>query len=570
MNPEVARLFREMADLLEIAQESPFRVRAYRRAARTVEALTEPVDRLLAGEAPARLPGIGEDLAEKIREIAARGTFAALEEARRAAPPGAAELLQVPGIGPKRAALLATRLGVRSLAGLARAARAHKVRELPGFGAAVERRILEAVEAERTAEHRVPRPLAAPWGEALVAHLSALDGVTHCVLAGSFRRARETVGDLDLLVTCRPGTPVIARFVRAPGVTEVLAQGDTRATVRLTGGLQVDLRVLDDAAFGAGLHYFTGSTAHNIAIRALAQARGLKLNEYGLFRGARRVGGRTEEEVFAAVGLPWIPPELREDRGEIAAAREGRLPALVARDDIRGDLQMHSTDSDGSASFEAMAEAAAALGYEYIAITDHSPAVRVAGGMDAAGFRAQRRRIDRFNARGGPVHVLAGAEVDIRADGTLDLDDDTLAMLDVVVVSLHTQLGLDRRAQTRRVVRALRHPLVDVFGHPTGRRLGARRGADLDWDAVFAAAADHGVLLEVNAQPERLDLDDVTARAAIAHGLRLVISTDAHAPRDLAFMRWGVDQARRAWATRADVANTMPLARLRKLLHGGR
>jgi DNA polymerase (family 10) len=378
------------------------------------------------------------------------------------------------------------------------------------------------------------------------------------------------VGDLDILVTGRARGAVVEAFTSAPGVARVLARGTTRAAVRLGSGLQVDLRVLGPESFGAGLFYFTGSKAHNVAVRGIARAAGLKINEYGVWRGKARVAGRTEEEVLAAVGLPWIPPELREDRGEIAAAREGRLPDLVTLDDLRGDLQCHTTDSDGRDDLEAMARAAEALGHEYLAVTDHSPSVRVTGGMDAAGFRAQRRKVDKLNAKLGKLTVLAGAEVDILADGRLDLDDATLAGLDVVVISIHSRFNLPEAEQTRRVLRALAHPAADILGHPTGRIIGRRAGIALDFDAVARAAADHGVMLEVNAQPERLDLDDLAARAAVERGVRLVIGSDAHAAAELGFLRWGVDQARRGWVEKRDVANALPLPRLRKFLHGAR
>lgn len=571
-NAEVARLFRELADLLEVDGANPFRVRAYRNAARTVEQAPQSVADLAARggvQALDALPGIGPDLAVKILEIVRTGTLSALAREREVAPRGVAGLLEIPGVGPKRARQLVEALDVHSAAELARAARAGRVRELPGFGPASEARLLRALDQAPT-ERRFLRSVAAQYGEALVQHLRALDGVERAEIAGSYRRCRDTVGDLDILVACRRGADPVARFVAFPEVQEVLAHGPTRAAVRLRNGLQVDLRVLAPASYGAGLYYFTGSKAHNIAARRLAQARGLKLNEYGVFRGTRRVAGRTEGEVATAIGLPLIPPELREDRGEIDAAQRGALPRLVETADLRGDLQVHTTDSDGAGSLDEMAEAAEALGYEYLAITDHSPLVRVARGLDAAGFRRQRKRIDRLNARLRRLRVLAGAEVDIRPDGTLDLDDRTLAGLDVVVATLHLKLDLPEREQTARVVRALRHPSVDILGHPTGRQLLTRPGARFDLAQVLAAAADHGVLLEVNAQPDRLDLDDAMAHAAIARGLRLVISTDAHAPGQLAFMRWGVDQARRAWATAADVANTLPLARFERLLHGAR
>ncbi|HEX6058459.1 MAG TPA: DNA polymerase/3'-5' exonuclease PolX [Gemmatimonadaceae bacterium] len=571
-NSEVARLFRELADVLEVEGANPFRIRAYRSAARTIESLPEPVATTAATgrDALTAIPGIGDDLAGKIEEIVRSGRLAALAAAARAAPAGAVDLMRIPGIGPKRARTLCESLHVRSLAGLERAARAGRVRELRGFGARTERKILDELAARGAEEQRIPRAVAAQYAEPLLAHMRALDGLTRAELAGSYRRCRETVGDLDILVSCERGAAATAHFLAYPEVVRVLSHGPTRASVQLRSGLRADLRVLPDASFGAGMHYFTGSKAHNIAVRRLGQERGLKINEYGIYRGTRRIGGRNEGDVFAAVGLPVIPPELREDRGEIQAAAAGTLPHLVRLADIHGDLQMHTTDSDGRDSLEAMAEAAQALGYEYIAITDHTPAVRIAGGMDRAGFRRQMRRIERLNGRLRGLTVLAGAEVDIHADGTLDLDDATLAALDVVVVAVHSRLDLAPDAQTRRLLRALAHPSVDIFAHPSGRLIGRRRAASFDHDAVFRAAAEHGVVVEVDAQPERLDLDDVACRAAIAHGVTLAIDSDAHAAAELRFMRWGVDQARRGWVERRHVANARPLAELRALLHGAR
>jgi DNA polymerase (family 10) len=378
------------------------------------------------------------------------------------------------------------------------------------------------------------------------------------------------VGDLDLLVESSLGVEVSERFVKYPEVRAVLAKGPTRASVRLASGLQVDLRVLPAESYGAGLYYFTGSKAHNIAVRKMGQQRGLKINEYGVFKGKRSIGGRREQDVFDAVGLPWIPPELRENRGEIEAAGRRKLPKLVEYGDMRGDLQMHSTDSDGRDSLDAMAEAAQELGYEYIAITDHTPMLRIVNGLDRARFLRQRKRIDRLNARLRKLTVLAGAEVDIRADGSLDLDDETLESLDIVLVSLHSKFDLPKAGQTERVLRAIQHPAVDIFAHPTGRLIGQRRGAAFDLERVAGAAADHGVMLEVNAQPTRLDLDDISCRAAIALGVTITISTDAHSRDELRNMRWGVDQARRGWAAKGDVANTRPLKGLVKLLHRGR
>jgi DNA polymerase (family 10) len=571
-NAEVARLFRETADLLDLSGANAFRVRAYRNAARTVEELPQPVEELVRGNGKrlTDLPGIGDDLAGKIAEIVRTGALQSLQELERATPRGLATLMRVRGVGPRRARQLYDELGVCTIAQLERACRARKVRRIPRFGAKMEVNLLRELSAGSTDQGRVLRSVAAQYGEVLLQHLRTVPGVQRAEVAGSYRRRKDTVGDLDILVTGRKGSRVVPAFVGYGEVEEVLAEGPTRASVRLRSGLQVDLRVLNEQSFGAGLYYFTGSKTHNIAVRKRAQQRGLRLNEYGVWRGPRRVAGRTEEEVFAAVGLPWIPPELREDRGEIEIAAAGRLPKLVELDQIRGDLQAHTTDSDGRDSLAEMARAAEELGYEYLAITDHTQAVRVTRGLDREGFRRQMKRIDRLNVSLRKLTVLRGAEVDIHPDGSLDLDDAALAALDLVVVSIHSAFDLSERDQTRRIVRALQHPAVDVLGHPTSRLIGRRGGLRLDLEQVAHAAASEGVLLEVNAQPDRLDLDDVAVRSALDAGATLVISTDAHAVAELGFMQWGVDQARRGWAEPKDVANTRPLTQLLKLLHRGR
>jgi DNA polymerase (family 10) len=568
-NAEIARLLREVSELLEIEGANAFRVRAYLNAARVVEELPDAAS-ALSREQLRELPGIGDDLAGKIEEIARTGSLKTLRELHREVPRAAVELLQVAGIGPKRARTLVDSLGIRSRAGLLRAAKAGRLKALPGFGAKVERKIVEEMAAQGGNEKRILRAVAAQYGEALLEYMREQPGVARAELAGSFRRGRETVGDLDLLAQSSHGAEVAERFVRYPEVRSVMASGPTRASVRLNSGLQVDLRVLAAESYGAGLFYFTGSKAHNIAIRKLGQRRGLKINEYGVFKGTRSVGGRREQDVFDAVGLPWIPPELREDRGEINAAATHALPTLVEIGDIRGDLHAHTTDSDGRDSLEAMAEAAQDLGYEYLAVTDHSPALRIVHGLDRKRFLQQRKRIDALNARLRSLTVLAGAEVDILGDGSLDLDDKTLESLDIVLVSLHSRFSVSRAEQTARVLRAVSHPSVDVFAHPSGRLIGRRRGADFDLDRVAAAAADHGVMMEVNAQPTRLDLDDTSCRAAIARGVTIAISTDAHSHDELHNMRWGVDQARRGWAQRADVANALGLKALLKRLHRAR
>ena len=400
----------------------------------------------------------------------------------------------------------------------------------------------------------------------LLAHLTTCQAVQRLEVAGSYRRRKDTVGDIDILTVSSKPRTVVKRFVEYPRVKRVQAEGPTRSSVVLDCGLQVDLRVVPAVSFGSALYYFTGSKSHNIAVRALGLTRGLKINEYGVFRGTRRIGGRTEEEVFEAVGLPWIPPELREARGEIEAARTGRLPRLVELSDVRGDLQIHTSATDGVNDLAEMVDAARQCGHEYIAITDHTKAVRVAGGLTRGAFHRQFKAIERLQKRFSDITILKGAEVDILDEGDLDLDDDTLSELDVVVVAVHSKFNLSRSAMTKRIVRALRHPHVQILAHPTGRLIDRREPYRVDFDQIIKAAADHGVALEINAQPERLDLDDVQARAAHEAGVRLVISTDAHRVDELRFMRHGVDQARRGWCEARHILNTLPLARLRSAL----
>jgi DNA polymerase (family 10) len=571
-NAEIARIFREVADQLELSRANQFRIRAYRNAARTVEESGRSIASI-ARTAPKELedlPGIGADLAGKITQIVRSGALPMLATLERRAPKGATELMHVPGIGPRKARVLAQRLHVRSLEGLKRAAREGRIHKLPGFGARTEQRILTELAAPMLSDRRWLRARAAQYGEPLLAYMRGATAVTQAEIAGSFRRCRETVGDLDMLVESEDGRGAVQHFLSYPEVRRVIAHGTTRAAVQLAGGLNVDLRVLPPASYGAALHYFTGSKAHNIAIRALGRAAGLKINEYGVHRGAKRIGGREEREVFEAVGLPWIPPELREARGEIDAARTHKLPRLVELRQIRGDLQMHTTDSDGRSSLEEMAEAAQELGYEYIAITDHTPTVRIAGGLDRAGFRRQMRRIDRLNGKLRRLTILKGAEVDVHADGSLDLDDAMLATFDIVIVSLHSSLALPPAQQTKRITRALRNRFVNLLAHPTARLISKRQGARFDLDEVCRVAASEGVVLEINAQPERLDLDDIAARRAVELGASLAIDTDAHSVDELRFMRWGVDQARRGWVERRRVVNTLSLDKLLATLRARR
>ena len=566
-NAEVARILREIADLLEIENANAFRIRAYRNAARVIEELPEPIQIVAAAEGRLEeLPGIGKDLAGKIRDIVKTGSLPLLRKLERTSPAGVSEIMRVRGVGPKRAKILCGKLGIRSTSGLERAARQKRIRRIRGFGAKTEEAILHELEGRRVDEKRVLRPTATQYAEELVRYLKEDDSVKRVDIAGSIRRGRETVGDIDILVASDDPHSVVDRFTSYPSARDVLASGGTRAAIRLRSGLQVDLRVLDEKCYGAALHYFTGSKAHSIAIRKLGLKKGLKINEYGVHKGARWISGRDEADVFKAVGLPWIEPELREDRGEIEAAREGRLPSLVTLDDIRGDLQSHTTSSDGRDSLDAMAHAAEELGYEYLAVTDHTPSVRIAGGLDAQGFHRQWKRIDRLNSHLKKLTLLKGVEVDISATGTLDLRDSTLEGFDIVIASIHSHFNLSREEQTKRLMRAIAHPLVHMIAHPTARLIGHRQPLPIDLEAICRAAADSGVILEVDAQPERLDLDDTAIRTAIDLGVMLAVDTDAHSVAELRFMRWGVDQARRGWAERKNVANTRTLTQLLRIL----
>jgi DNA polymerase (family X) len=567
-NIDIARVFDEVADLLDIQGDNPFRIRAYRTAARTIGTLGTPVEELLHKDRKAleELPGIGADLAGKIADLCRTGTLPLVAQLTRKTPESLVALLRIPGLGPKRARLIYTTLGIRTIAQLEKAARAGRLSELPGLGATTERAILQGIQQDKAHGGRTRLVDAEAYVRPLLAALEAAPGVGQIEVAGSYRRRAETVGDVDILVASTRPPEVAARFLGYRDVKRTLARGDTRCSVVLRSGLQVDLRVVPAASYGAALHYFTGSKAHNIAIRTLGVKRHLKINEYGIFRGPRLVGGRREVDVFKAVGLPWIPPELRENRGEIEAARAGKLPHLIDVTDIRGDLQMHSNYTDGRNTVAEMAHACAARGYAYFALTDHTRAVRVAGGLSRAGFRKQFREIDRVQKTLSRIVILKGAEVDILEDGSLDLDDATLAELDVVVISVHSRLNMPKAAMTRRVVRALQHPRAHILGHPTGRLIGKREPSALDLTEVFKVARDHGVLVEINAQPERLDLGDAHIAMAREAGVMLVVSTDAHRPEELDWMRFGIDQARRGWCEPEHVANTRSLAAFRKLL----
>jgi DNA polymerase (family 10) len=562
-NAEIAAMFDQAAELLEIQGENQFRVRAYRRAARVIEGLPQSVRSLLSARRDlSELPGIGKDLAGKIADIVKTGHFSLLDTLRKQLPGELGDMAGLPGLGPKRAKLLYDKLKVCTLDDLRRALKAGRLRELKGFGPVIARKLSEALEKPRAGQ-RFKLSVAEDEAEALVGFLR--DG-GRIAIAGSYRRRRDTVGDLDILVTAQDGAAVGAKLVRYENVAEVLAHGPTRTTVILRSGLQVDVRAVPEESYGAALIYFTGSKAHNIALRGLAIEHDWKLNEYGLFAGKRRIAGATEEEVYKKLGLAFVPPELREDRGEVALAKNNRLPRLVSLSDIRGDLHVHSDWTDGTGTMEAMAEGAHALGYAYIALTDHSRRVAMAHGLDPSRLSRQVQEIDRLNGRLGGMTVLKGIEVDILKDGSLDLPDASLAKLDVVVASVHSHFDLPRQAQTDRVIRAMQNRHVSIVGHPTGRLIGEREPYDIDMERVIAAAREFGCHLEINAEPDRLDLNDIHAHAAKEAGVKLAISTDAHSVNAFRYMRFGIDQARRAWLTADDVINTRPLSELRNLL----
>jgi len=577
-NGELARLLADVGVLLEITGANPFRVRAYENAARTVDDHPVPLKDMLAGGADlTALPGIGKDMAGHIREAIETGRLTVLEELKRKVPYTLVGLVRLPGVGPKRARKLWEALGVATLEELEVAAAAGRIEQLEGFGKKTQARILEGIATLKRRGDRFGIADADQLVAPLVAHLRRHPGVDRIEVAGSYRRRLETVGDIDILVIAADPGPVMQHFTSYGRVRRTEMAGPTRGTVVLDSGLQVDLRILPPESYGAALQYFTGSKAHNVKLRKRAVARGLSISEYGVFEASeataeaerppagRRLGGATEEDVYAAVGLHWIPPELREDRGEIEAAERG-LPKLLTTDDMRGDLQMHTTWSDGKHSIRQMVDACAKRGYQYCAITDHSKTLAMTGGLDAQALREQWREMDEVMARRSDIRLLRSLEIDILRDGSLDLDDETIAGLDLVLVSIHTLLDLPPAQQTRRILKAIEHPAVHVLAHPTGRLINRREPYAFDLDEVLHSAKQHDVALELNAHPQRLDLRDTQAMLARELGVRIVIDTDAHQVQELELMRYGVEQARRAWLEPKHVLNTQPLTKLLRQL----
>ena len=569
-NSTVARIFGEIAALLEVKGANPFKIRAYRGAAEVVATSAERVTELEVREL-IELPGIGKDLAAKIREIADTGTSTYHAELLEEFPPSILELLSLQGVGPKTVATLYGTLNISSLDELASAARDGSLRELKGMGARKEALILKAIEERQRSAGRHLMPKAAATADAMVRHLTEQVPGTTIDVVGSLRRGSETCGDIDLLA---PGgdAAVTEAFTSHPLVERVLGHGETKASVIVQGGFQIDLRVVPTDSRGAAQQYFTGSKPHNIALRDRALQRGLKLNEYGLFRTEddERIAGETEKGIYDALGMAYTPPELRENRGEIAAAEAGTLPDLIERTDLRGDLHAHTVATDGRDDIEAMALAAKAAGLRYLAITDHSQALAMANGLDERRALAHAKAIRATGDRLEGITLLAGIECDIRADGTMDLADDCLAELDVVVASIHSRLDQEESAMTDRLLAAIESPYVDIIGHPTGRLLLRRQPSRMHLDTVLDAAARHGVALEINSQMHRLDLNDSHARLAHDRGVSLVIGSDSHSAAGFEALDWGVLVARRAWLAKADILNTMPLAKMQRALRRNR
>ncbi len=570
-NPEVAQLLYDIADMLEM-QNVAFKPVAYRKAARAVETLSEDIEEVFTKggrEALMELPGIGEGIAEKIAEFLETGRLKYYDELKRKFPQHIAELMNVPGIGPKRIKLLHDKLGIKSVAQLEASAKGHRLSRLPGFGEKLEEDILKGIGIFKTGQKRTPLGYALPLAEEIEQRLKGLKEVIRASIAGSMRRRKETIGDIDILASCKgaaAAAKIMGFFTTMPDVSRILAKGETKSSILLKTNLQVDLRVVKDTSFGAALQYFTGSKEHNVVVREIAIRKGLKLNEYGVFKkvGNRNIASKTEEEVYEAIGLRYMEPEIRENSGEIEASARNKLPKLVEYGSIRGDFHCHTVKSDGANKLEDMIAAAKKLGYEYIAITDHSKSERIAHGLSNSDMEKWLREIKAATAKIKGIRVFAGSEVDILPNGELDYPDDLLKKMDIVVGSVHSRFKSAREEMTKRILTAMENRHLDILGHPTGRHIGKREPYEVDLKKVFAAAAEKKVLLEINAHPERSDLKDIHARQAKSFGCKFVIDTDSHNTDNLKFMDLGVAIARRAWLSPEDIINTRPLKELPK------
>jgi DNA polymerase (family 10) len=564
-NAEIAAAFDEIADLLDIQEANRFRIRSYRSAARTVRDASQRLADLVAKDDGLEdLPNIGESMAEKIRELVESGTCKRLEELRKKSPAQLTELLSIPGLGPKKVKGLHEELGVKALDELKKAAQDKRVRELEGMGPKTEERILKGIENLEEYGGRILLKEASEYAESLGRHLDEIAGIQDWQIAGSFRRRKETIGDLDVLVRAKDREQVADEITQHDSVADVISKGTDKVRVRLRNGLAVDLLFFRESEFGSALLYFTGSKSHNIALRKRARRRHWKLSEHGLFNGRKRLAGKTEAEVYKKLKLPLIPPELREDHGEVDAAEKDDLPKLIDLDDIRGDLHAHTTATDGKQSIKEMAKAAKERGYDYLAITDHSKAVHVANGLDEDRLRKHADKIRKVNGQLKGFRLLAGIEVDILKDGRLDLDEKLLDELDWVNGAVHSHFGLSEKKMTERLLKAIGSGVIHCVAHPFGRQIGSRKPIKLDLDQVLEACAEHGVCLEINAYPDRLDLPDIHCQRAKEAGVKMVISTDAHKKGDLDFMPYGVSVARRGWLEKRDVLNTVTAQTIEK------
>jgi len=568
-NREIARIFNNIADLLEIKDDNPFKIRAYRRAAMNLEALTQDLDTLVKEDKLNQIPGIGKDLAEKIKEYYKTGKIQSYEGLKKEVPSALLEMMKIPGVGPKTVKLLYEKLNVKSVEELEKLAKAGKLKGLPGIQSKTEENIIKGIELLKKGRERMPLGIALPIAESIIHALKEVKEIEKISYAGSVRRMKETVKDIDILVTTK-GNPlkIMEKFVSLPNVDKVLAKGHTKSSILTTEGIQVDLRVVEPDCFGAALQYFTGSKNHNIHLRTIAQKQELKINEYGVFeeKTDKKIAGRTEEEIYRLFKMDWIPPELREDRGEIEAAMEKRLPKLVELKDIKGDLQVHTDWSDGGHSLEEMVKFLAIRGYEYCAITDHSKSLGVARGLDENRLLTQIEEIYKLQKKYPDFKILTGIEVDIRSDGSLDLDEEILRKVDVVVGSIHTGFKQGKDKLTSRLEKAIKTGLVDFIAHPTGRLMGERDGYELDWDRIFKLAKKYDTGFEINAYYLRLDLNDILARRAKEMGLFLTVNTDAHFQDQLDMIKYGVAVARRAWLEKKDIINCWPYKELLKFL----
>lgn len=566
-NQKIAKIFNEIADLLEIKGENPFRIRAYRRAAQNIEGLPKGIEEI-PKEDLLKVPGIGQDLAGKIQEYIKTGKIQAHEDLKKEIPEGLLILLSVPGLGPKTSRLLYDKLKIKDLDDLERLAKEHKLVGLPGIKEKTEENILKGLEMLKRGRERQPIGRVLPIANDILEHLKKKAPVEKINLAGSLRRWKDTIKDIDILATSDNPKEVMNVFVHLPHVKDILMHGPTKSTVIIHEDLQVDLRVVEKESYGAAMAYFTGSKAHNIRLREMAMKRGLKINEYGIFQEMdnKKIGGEKEEDVYRILGLPFIPPELREDQGEIEAAFEKRLPNLITLEDIKGDLHVHSKWSDGSHTLEQLVDAAKGYGYSYIAITDHSKGLGIARGLTEDRLLEQKKEVDAINKKLKGFRIIHGVEVDIRSDGSLDISDDVLKKLDIVIASIHSGFKQPRKQLTSRLVSAMKNPYVSIIAHPTGRLIGERDAYDVDMDEILTAAKRTGTAIEINAYPLRLDINDIYAKKAKDMEIPIVISTDTHVINQFDYMRYGVFIARRGWLEKVDVLNTLTVDKLLKRL----